>query len=114
MEDLIPFCGFTDAPVFDFWWRLLWVSKPEWSSLFTLDGGEHVICSLRFTSGATPDDLLAIMTAKSFPSTYLQTSIGGFENVIYRPAVQFSVPITVYHVGELYLLANLQIQIKTV
>ena len=25
-----PFCGATDTPVSDFWWRLLWVSKPEW------------------------------------------------------------------------------------
>ena len=23
-------CGATDTPVSDFWWRLLWVSKPEW------------------------------------------------------------------------------------
>ena len=23
-------CGATDTPVLDFWWRLLWVSKPEW------------------------------------------------------------------------------------
>ena len=28
-----PFCGATDttdSPVLDFWWSLLWVSKPEW------------------------------------------------------------------------------------
>ena len=25
-----PFCGATDTPVLDFWWCLLWVSKPEW------------------------------------------------------------------------------------
>ena len=24
------FCGATDTPVSDFWWCLLWVSKPEW------------------------------------------------------------------------------------
>ena len=24
------FCGATDTPVLDFWWHLLWVSKPEW------------------------------------------------------------------------------------
>ena len=23
-------CGATDTPVSDFWWCLLWVSKPEW------------------------------------------------------------------------------------
>ena len=23
-------CGATDTPVLDFWWCLLWVSKPEW------------------------------------------------------------------------------------
>ena len=25
-----PFCGATDTPILDFWWRLVWVSKPEW------------------------------------------------------------------------------------
>ena len=25
-----PFCRATDTPVSDFWWCLLWVSKPEW------------------------------------------------------------------------------------
>ena len=25
-----PFCGATDTPILDFWWHLLWVSKPEW------------------------------------------------------------------------------------
>ena len=30
LEDMSPFCGATDTPVLDFWWRLLWVSKPEW------------------------------------------------------------------------------------
>ena len=27
MEDISPFCGATDTPVLDFWWRLPWVSK---------------------------------------------------------------------------------------
>ena len=30
LEDMSPFCGAIDTPVSDFWWRLLWVSKPEW------------------------------------------------------------------------------------
>ena len=25
LEDISPFCGATDTPVLDFWWRLLWV-----------------------------------------------------------------------------------------
>ena len=28
--------GATGTPVLDFWWRLLWVSKPEWAALFAL------------------------------------------------------------------------------
>ena len=52
-----PFCGATDTPVLDFWRCLLWVSKPEWAALFTLDRGVCVTCSLRFTSGVTPADL---------------------------------------------------------
>ena len=35
----MSFCGATDTPVLDFWWHLLWVSKPEWAALFTLGGG---------------------------------------------------------------------------
>ena len=30
LEDMNPFCCTTDTPILDFWWRLLWVSKPEW------------------------------------------------------------------------------------
>ena len=30
LEDVSPFCGATDTPVLDFWWHLLWISKPEW------------------------------------------------------------------------------------
>ena len=39
LEDMSPFCGATDTPVLDFWWRLLWVSKPEWAALSALGGG---------------------------------------------------------------------------
>ena len=28
-----------NTPVLDFWWCLLWVSKPEWAALFALGGG---------------------------------------------------------------------------
>ena len=60
-----PFCGATDTPLLDFWWCLLWVSKPEWAALFMLGGHVHVTCLLRFTSGATPADLMvASMAAK--------------------------------------------------
>ena len=34
LEGISPFCGASDIPVLDFWWRLLWVSKPEWPTLF--------------------------------------------------------------------------------
>ena len=49
LEDISPFCGATDTPVLDFWWCLLWVSKPEWAALFVLGGGVRVTRSLRFT-----------------------------------------------------------------
>ena len=35
----MSFCGATDTLVFDFWWRLLWGSKPEWAALFALGRG---------------------------------------------------------------------------
>ena len=57
-------------PCLDFWWRLLRVSKPERAALFTLDRDIHVRCSLRFTSGAPPADLLAAsMSAELISST---------------------------------------------
>ena len=31
----LSICGATDAPVLDFWEKLLWISKPEWAPLFT-------------------------------------------------------------------------------
>ena len=66
-----PFCGATDTPVLDFWWYLLWVSKPEWAALFKLGRGILVTHSLGFTSGTTPADLLAASMAAepSLPHT---------------------------------------------
>ena len=58
LEDISPFCGDTDTPVLDFWGCFLWVSKPEWAALFALGGAVHVTCSLGFTSGVIPADLL--------------------------------------------------------
>ena len=72
LEDTSPLCGATKTPVLDFWWCLLWVSKPEWAVLLVLSRGIHVTHSLRLTSGATPADLLATsMAAKPISSTYL-------------------------------------------
>ena len=33
LVDTCPFWGATGSPVLDFWWCLLWVSKPEWFCL---------------------------------------------------------------------------------
>ena len=64
-EDMSPFCGATDAPVLDFWWRLPWVSKPGWISCVFL-----ACVILRFTSGAAPADWIeVIMAAEPFWST---------------------------------------------
>ena len=48
--------------ILDIWWRLLWGSKEEWAPLFALGGGLCITYSLRFTSGATPVDILAAST----------------------------------------------------
>ena len=61
------FCEAPHTPVFDFWWYLLWVSKPEWTALFALGRGVHVTHSLN-------------MIAKAFSSTFLQAGIGGTRN----------------------------------
>ena len=64
-----PFCGATDTPVLD-WWRLLWVSKPEWEALFAIGRGVRVTHSLRFTSGVTPTDQ-PLGTCYTFPNPIL-------------------------------------------
>ena len=62
LEDMSPFCGATDTPVLDFWWRLPWVSKPGWIPRFHASLPVHN-GFLRFTSGAIPADLLAASMA---------------------------------------------------
>ena len=74
LEDISPFCGANDIPVLE---CLIWVSKPEWAALLALGGIVHVTCSLRFTSGVTPADLLvASMAVEGLSSMYLQAGIG--------------------------------------
>ena len=36
LADTCPFLGATGTPGLDFWWHLLWVSKPEWVLSFSL------------------------------------------------------------------------------
>ena len=77
-----PFCGATDTPILDFWWHLLWVSKPPWAVLFVFGRCVNVTCSLKFTSSMTPADLLvASMATEPFSSTYLQGGNGGTQNL---------------------------------
>ena len=65
----MSFYGVTDSPVLDFWSCLLWASKPEWTALYTLDGGVWDVCSQSFTSGPTPADLLmaSMAAGQSYP-----------------------------------------------
>ena len=46
----MSFYGANNTPVLDFWWCLLWVSKPEWATLFTIGRGIRDVSSLIFTS----------------------------------------------------------------
>ena len=46
----MSFFGATGTPVLDFWWRLLWVSKPEWVLPYSHCRGKHNVRSLRSTS----------------------------------------------------------------
>ena len=65
-----PFCGAIDTSILNFWWHLLWASKPEWAALFMLDRDVHVTQFLRFTSGVIPANVLvASMAAKQISST---------------------------------------------
>ena len=53
----------------------------SWAALFVLSRGVYVTCSLRFTSGGIPTDLLvASIVAESFSTMYLQAGIGGARN----------------------------------
>ena len=57
LEDINRFCGVIGTPILYFWWRLPWDSKSGWipylhASLPACKG------FFRFTSGATPADLL--------------------------------------------------------
>ena len=67
----MSFYGATDTPVLDFWWCLLWVSKPKWAALFTLGRGICDVCSLRFTSGVTPAELLMASMVTSHCSPHV-------------------------------------------
>ena len=66
----------TDTPVLDFWRCVLWISYPEWAALLALDS----VCDvhyLRFTSGATPTELLtASMVASHCSHMHVSVEVG--------------------------------------
>ena len=75
---LVDTCPFVEPlkPLFlDFLSHLLWVSKPEWATLFALGGGVCDVCSLKFTSGVTPADL---MVASILPTELCRLGLDGF------------------------------------
>ena len=51
-----------------------WVSKPEWAALFVLGRGICVTHLLRFTSGATPADLLGRQHGSQADLFYISVS----------------------------------------
>ena len=72
----LKFLGATGTPVMDVWWRLLWVSKPEWVLSYSLFcGGECNVHSPRSTSGATHAHLLAASMQPVF-SRHACTEVG--------------------------------------
>ena len=72
LEHVSPFCETTYTPVFHFWWRLLYVWKPEWATLFLFGKGIFVTHSPQLTPGVIPANLLmASKAAKPFSSIYL-------------------------------------------
>ena len=80
----MSFFGATGTPVLDFWWRLLWVSKPEWVLSYSLFFcvGECNVHSPRFTSGATLADLLAADTQPvTSPHACAEVGLGSVSNV---------------------------------
>ena len=89
MEDISPFDWATDTPVLDFWWRLVWVSKPGWiPSLHALLPAPNGF--LRFTSGATPTDLDFLFWMLSMFQTQIYIYI--YIYVSLRLRVQNAVP----------------------
>ena len=76
----MSFFGATGTPVLDFWWHLLWVSKPEWVLPYSHCGGECNVHSLRSTSGATHADLLAASLPPVLsPHTSAEVRLPGFK-----------------------------------
>ena len=43
MEDINSFCTATDSPVLEFWWRLLWVSKPLGRGVYVATLVKHLL-----------------------------------------------------------------------
>ena len=79
----LSFFGATGTLVLVFWWRLLWVSKPEWVLLYLYCGGECNVHSLRSTSGATYANLLtAGLLPVLSPHTVAEVRLLGFELVL--------------------------------
>ena len=76
LEDISPYCGISDTPVTDFWWRLPWVSNPgliPWRACFVARvqwiPQNHFECNTYWRLGGQFGDL------SRFPSTYLHTKI---------------------------------------
>ena len=105
------FCGATDTPVLDFWWRLSWVSKPGWIPCL------HALlpaCNefLRLISGATPADCIEVgMAAEPFRSTYPKKCLQVLVLLFWLPGIQVICWQTVFHCPKLKFRTQTQTEV---
>ena len=84
----MSYFGATGTPVLDFWWRLLWVSKPEWVLPYLHHGGECHVHSPRSTSGATTcQPLDGRHAASPVPTYYCRGEVAGIQTRALRISV---------------------------
>ena len=78
------FYGATDICV---WWHLIRVWNPEWAALFALGKGMCDVCSMRFSFGVTPANLLTARMMAGHCSPHACFSRGRMPDLDGRPRI---------------------------
>ena len=105
LEDISPFCGFTDTAILDFWRCPSWISKPEWIQHLTCI--LHHLCKMDFLDSPLCDTWWPLGSQHCSSQAFLthillhiSTSIGGTWTLWSSMPHSIVSPIPLSHSGD--------------
>ena len=108
----MSYFGATGTPVLDFWWRLLWVSKPEWFCLIRIAEANVMYISWDPPLVLHVADFLTDSIAGRQPGSYLAQGYYCVAAVSLEPAINRSWSYLTYNLIKWFNSSNIHVHLS--